>query len=143
MLGCEIEKGQMNYLGMKIGGNTHRKESWIWLVQKVKNRIAIWDGKNVSMGGRATLIQSVLSSIPIYSLSMFLLPNCSILDLIRVQRGFLWGGSSSTPKIPWVRWSEICKPKNDGGLGIRDLGGFNKALLGKWVWRFLSEKGRL
>lgn len=142
-LGCEIERGVFNYLGLRIGINSHRKQSWDWLVQKIKNRIARWGGSNISIGGRATLIQSVLSSIPIYSLSLFLLPKSVILDLIKVQQGYLWGGNLENTKISWVSWDDICKPKKEGGLGIRDLGVFNIALVGKWIWRLLDEKNRL
>lgn len=31
------------------------------------------------------------------------------------------------------------KKEMEGGLGIRDVGSFNLALLGKWRWRFLNE----
>lgn len=53
--------------------------------------------------------------------------------------GFLGGKK----KVAWVNWVEICKPKESGGPGVKNLGGFNEALLGKWAWRLLEGKDAL
>jgi len=45
--------------------------------------------------------------------------------------------------VAWVRWEEVCRPKQQGGLGVKNLEKFNIALLGKWVWRLKSEKSKL
>ncbi|MCI65254.1 RNA-directed DNA polymerase (Reverse transcriptase), partial [Trifolium medium] len=41
--------------------------------------------------------------------------------------------------ICWVKWDDICKPKKEVGLGIRDLRLVNFSLLAKWRWKLLSS----
>lgn len=53
-----------------------------------------------------------------------------------------WGNSEKR-KITWVRWEVVCKPREEGGLGIKNLDWFNLALLGKWRWTVLKEENGL
>lgn len=41
-------------------------------------------------------------------------------------------------KISWVKWYDVCKPKKDGGLGVRVFHVVNLSLLTKWRWCLLS-----
>ena len=36
-------------------------------------------------------------------------------------------------------WSVVCKPKEEGGLGVRDVRLVNWSVLAKWKWRLLQE----
>ena len=42
-----------------------------------------------------------------------------------------------------VNWATVCTDKKVGGLGVRGLHKLNKALLGKWIWRFANERNSL
>ena len=44
---------------------------WLPLIEKIKKRLAGWKGKSLSLGGRLTLVNMVLSSIPIYLMSFY------------------------------------------------------------------------
>src|ERR1044072_1367680 len=77
---------------------------------------------------------------------------CFICHFLEFQRGwwqssivlcgtFFGGGKEGEYKTAWVSWERMCAPKDLGGLGLKDLGRFNIALLGKWRWRLFSEKG--
>ncbi|KAK8600346.1 hypothetical protein V6N12_050202 [Hibiscus sabdariffa] len=56
---------------------------------------------------------------------------------------FLWGGSADKKKVHWLSWSDVCQPIHLGGLGIFDLCTKNRALLGKWFWRFVNEQNNV
>ena len=65
------------------------------------------------------------------------------MRLEKIQRDFLWGGGALEQKPHLVRWPIVCVEKSKGGLGVKSLGTFNRALLGKWVWHFTFERKAL
>ena len=68
------------------------------------------------------------------------MPKSVAKRLDKLQRDFLWGGGNTGRKIHLINWKVVCTQKEKGGLGIRRMGLLNKALLGKWIWRFAVEK---
>lgn len=56
------------------------------------------------------------------------------------MRDFLWEGFEGDKSSHLVSWKVVSKPKDAGGLGIGNLILRNKALLGKWWWRFHKER---
>ncbi|KAH1238277.1 Protein FORGETTER 1 [Glycine max] len=62
------------------------------------------------------------------------IPQRIVDKLVSLQRNFMWGGNQHHKRISWVKWDVICLPKNEGGLGIKDLAKFNAALRGRWIW---------
>ena len=106
-------------------------------------RLAMWKRQYLSKGGEATLIQSTLSNLPIYFMSLLRLPSSVRRRLEQIQREFLWGGGNLERKPHLVRWKVVCLSKKKGGLGVKYLSILNKALLSKWNWRFANERDAL
>jgi hypothetical protein len=138
-LSCRSEVIPFKFLGIPVGANPRRKETWKPVVDAMSKRLCSWNSRHLSYGGRITLINSVLSSLPLYFFSFFKAPRCVLQQLVRLQRNFLWGGGADDKRLCWVKWDQVCLPKEQGGLGVKNLELFNMALLSKWKWRFLSD----
>ncbi|KAL8544477.1 hypothetical protein ACS0TY_004874 [Phlomoides rotata] len=70
------------------------KECWEELKGEIlelmsERRLAKWKDKNLSLGGRITLIQSVPSVIPIYCLSFYRIPKLIVKEVTSIHRDFL------------------------------------------------------
>jgi len=125
---------------MPVGGIHKRGDFWNGVIEKVHIRLSRWKGRCLTMAGRVCLINSVLSSIPLFFMSLFKLPSGVAGKLIRLQRSFLWGWGAEGRKMAWASWSHVCIPHKFGGLGVIDVRLFNLALLGKWIWRLGSTE---
>nr|GEU82883.1 ribonuclease H-like domain-containing protein [Tanacetum cinerariifolium] len=60
-----------------------------------------------------------------------------------LRNNFFIGGDAQGKKITWIAWDKALSSKNNGGLGVSSFYALNRALLLKWVWRFLSHDGSL
>ena len=142
ILHCSLMDIPFTYLGLPIGGNQARCSFWDPVLSKIRKKLSIWKGRNLSFAGRVCLIKSVINAIPLFFLSFFKVPVGVCKEITKLQRKFLWGWGAEGRKIAWTSWENICKAKEEGGLGIKSIDLFNKALLAKWFWRMGSiEKG--
>ncbi|GJY87322.1 RNA-directed DNA polymerase, eukaryota [Tanacetum coccineum] len=142
-LGCLVFKTPFLYLGSYVGGEMHRFQSWDDIVDRVRRRLSKWKMKMLSIGGRLTLVKSVLGSMPIFHMSMFKVPTGTLRTLESIRGKFFNGHETSSKKVSWVQWNKVLAPKVNGGLGVSSLYALNRGLLFKWVWRFLSHDSTL
>ena len=141
--GCEVGCWPMVYLGLPLRGNPRALNFWNPVMDKVEKRLQKWKRACLSKGGRLTLIQAVLSSIPSYYMSLFKMPIGVAAKVEQLMRNFLWEGLEEGKKCHLVRWERVTKSKEEGGLGIGSLRERNEALRAKWLWRFPLETNSL
>lgn len=104
---CKIGNIPFTYLGLPIGGNSSSIQLWEPIIAKMTQRLATWKGKLLSIGGRTTLIKSSLSSLPLYYMSIYPVPNDVIQKITQLSRAFLWYGNSEKNKLSLVSWDKI------------------------------------
>ncbi|XP_043809034.1 uncharacterized protein LOC110606238 [Manihot esculenta] len=105
------------------------------LVDDMRSRLAGWKAGALSRAGRITLVQSVLNSIPIYTMQSIKLPVSICKEMERLCRNFIWHGNSGDSAVYLINWQTLQYPKQNGGLGIQNFGLMNQAMLGKLCWR--------
>jgi hypothetical protein len=131
----------MKYLGIPIDEKRLVSSRWNPVVEKMGKKLNPWQGKNLVMAGRATLINSSLTSLVLYMLSFYRLPTGVKQKMDMHRAGFLWSGDKNKRKYHLVSWLVVCLPKDQGSLGILNLDIINISLLRKWLWKLFNEKG--
>lgn len=83
----------------------------------------------LSFARRLTLVKAVTSALPVYYLSLFKMPVGVAEEFDKLQASFLWGGLELKRKIYMIKWEELSKRVDQGGLGIRKVKEVNSCLL--------------
>ncbi|KAJ3688517.1 hypothetical protein LUZ61_017681 [Rhynchospora tenuis] len=128
------------YLGISIARpptyNTITKDL---ILHKLHSKLGGWKRDMLSHARRLTLIKSTLTSLPVHYFSITLFNKGMINSLNKILRKFFWGKEQDKFLTPIV-WKKTFNSLEEGGLGIRDLHTFNKALMLKNVWALASNK---
>ncbi|KAL0285595.1 UNVERIFIED_CONTAM: putative ribonuclease H protein [Sesamum radiatum] len=128
----------LRYLGLPLLASRLSISDCQPLLLKIDSRIKGWDSIQLSFAGRLQLIKSVLMSLNVYWAMAFILPKGIIRAVEKRMRHFLWKGNSAVG-YPKVAWSAVCRPMEEGGLGIRDILALNKALMSRHLWKVIQR----
>lgn len=113
---------------------------WKPTEENVENKSSSWKGRFLSLGGRLVLLNSCLSNVPAYMLSLFPIPR-GVLKRIDFFRARLLWQEEENVKYHLVNWPVICQPRDQGGLGVTDISIKNICVLCKWLWKLETSDG--
>ncbi|WVZ95321.1 hypothetical protein U9M48_041103 [Paspalum notatum var. saurae] len=133
------------YLGLPLHIRKLRRIDVQPLIDKIRDRLPRWKGKLLSKAGRETLVKTMLSSQPIYHLTVFPAQKYLIKQIDKLRRSFLWKGDepeNTCGGLCLINWNTTARPKSLGGLGILDLERFARALRLRWLWFQWKNKER-
>ena len=90
-LSCSIGRLPFKFLGVSIGVNPRRKATSNTILDQFRIKLSVWRVRKLSIGGKVTLLNSVLNSLPIHLFYFFKATRVVINEIIKIQRAFLWG----------------------------------------------------
>nr|GEY93703.1 hypothetical protein [Tanacetum cinerariifolium] len=93
----------------------------------------------ILIGGRYTLTKSVLSSLPLYHMSIYKVPLGVLNNMESIRRKFFNGIDKDEKKMSMIGWNKILASKKKGVLGVSSFFALNRALLLKWIWSIIGE----
>ncbi|KAK5834916.1 hypothetical protein PVK06_010596 [Gossypium arboreum] len=120
-----------------------KNDAFQHICDRMKMKVQSWGARLLSQGGKEVFIKTVLQAIPTYSMSCFLFPKTLCTKLESIMSRFWWQKSLTRNGMHWCNWANLNIPKNYGGMGFRDLGKFNIALLVKQGWRLVTNPNSL
>jgi hypothetical protein len=139
----QCKKGSLpfTYLGLPLSITAPNLEHFLPIVTRVERRLGgIADF--LDYGGKLLMVKSVLTSLPIFFMSCLDIPVSIKNHCIKFMRHCLWRKKrndvqSNGPAL--VAWDKVCRPKDQGGLGVLDLKTQNEALLLKNLHKFFNR----
>ncbi|RVW96070.1 Transposon TX1 uncharacterized 149 kDa protein [Vitis vinifera] len=121
MLDCKASGWPILYLGLPLGGNPKASGFWDPVIERISRRLDGWQKAYLSFECKITLIQSCLTHMPCYFLSLFKIPASVAAKIERMQRDFLWSGVGEGKRDHLVNWDVVWK----------------------WLWRYPREGSAL
>ena len=99
-----------------------------------------WKAHYLSKAGRTILIQSHLKVLPAHTMQCFQLPTKVTNQLDCINREFFWKKLDTEKGLKLIAWDRVCRPKTQGGLGLRKIGVINKAFQDKLAWKIMTDE---
>nr|XP_043614015.1 uncharacterized protein LOC122585965 [Erigeron canadensis] len=106
--GCKADSlpMAMSYLGIPVGARMNRIKEWKPLFNKLSKRLAGWNAKLLSIGGRLTLLSAVLGSLDCWKWSL----EGKHIFTVRNVRHYI-DRTSLTVSSPPTRWNPLIPKK--------------------------------
>lgn len=120
-LGIVAEGGEGKYLGLPEVLKSSKIQAFSYLKERMSKKISGWHAKTLSQGGKEVLLKVVAAALPIHAMSVYKIPTTVISSLHSIMASFWWSNEEYKRRIHWLSWDKLCLPKEDGGMGFRDL----------------------
>lgn len=112
ILDIQKEGGLGKYLELLEHFGRRKKDLFISVVDRIKQRAASWSTCHLSIVWKMTMVKSVITAVPTYYMSCFLIPVGLCKRIQSALTRFWWDGNDEKKKLCYVSWTDLSKPKN-------------------------------
>src|SRR4051812_39282313 len=110
LLGCTFGTLPFTYLGLPMGTMRPTIADLMPLVDRLERRLSA-SSCLLNQGSRLQLLQSVLTSMPIYFLCTLSIPQGILQQIERIMCQRLWRGNTDNPRQSLAALDRVCRPK--------------------------------
>jgi hypothetical protein len=101
------------YLGLTLKIGRLQRVDEQALIDRVAGKLRAWKGKLLNKASRLALINSVLSSVILYHMTVFSLSKWAMRSIDKIRRQFLWRGAEEQRYGHYlVNWKRAQRQKN-------------------------------
>ena len=115
------------YLGLPIHVGKSKSGVFAYLKDRIWKRIQGWNEKFLSWAAKDILIKAVAQAIPTFAMGCFDLTKALCDQISSMICWFWWNQQEGKRKIHWLSKERMMMPKEEGGLGFRDIHFFNQS----------------
>jgi exonuclease III len=121
-------------INIAIGNNDQYILNFKKRLKTLKSLLFSWKGRNLSLKGKVTVINSLALSPLLYAASVIHVPQQVIKEVKDMVNNFLWDG-----KIPRIAYCTLIQDIEKGGLKLTDFESKIKSLKITWIKRLLDK----
>lgn len=121
----------VRYLGVPLISGKLSHADCHPLIEKITSRVTSWTAKSLTFAGRLQLTELVINSMVHYWMAVFILPKRIIKAVESICISYLWRGGLQHIHVAKVNRKQICLPRTEGGLELKDLSLWNKAAIAR------------
>ncbi|CAL9215493.1 unnamed protein product [Arabidopsis halleri] len=143
LVGVRIGAFPSRYLGLPLNPTKLSLATLQPFIQKITKQLNSWTTKFLSYAGKIRLIVSVIYGKVNFWSQVFVLPKGFYKKINSLCSAFLWKNATDSARGVRVAWKDLCKTKEEGGLGIRSLEEFAIVFRLKQVWHLFTRRASL
>lgn len=143
LMGFQNGSFPIRYLGLPLMHSKLKKSAFSPLLDKVEARFKHWATKTLSFAGRLQLISATIYRLINFWMAAFSLPKGCLKIIEQLCGRFLWSGDTLKHGGRKVSWKQVCLPKDEGGLGLRNFTILNTMLNLRLIWLLLTSTDSL